>query len=62
MTEQELIKYENILLDMGVSEEALTLVISINGFSYETLCDILYQVSGYRTFDQLEDIERECDL
>lgn len=61
MTEQELIKYENILLDMGVNEEALTMVICINGFSYETLCDILYQFSGYRDFDQLEDIEKEVE-
>ena len=61
MTEQELIKYEDILLDMGVSEEALTLVICINGFNYDTLCDILYQVSGYRTFDQLEDIDKESE-
>ena len=60
MTDKELIKYEDILLDMGVSEEALTMVICINGFSYKTLCDILYQFSGYRNFDQLEE-EKECE-
>lgn len=54
MTE-ELMKYYDLLLDMGVSEEALKLVIDINGFSYKTLCDILYCVSGYNTFDQLEE-------
>ena len=59
MTEQELIKYEDILLDMGVSEQTLKVVIAINGESYETLCDILYTVSGYRTFDQLEEKESE---
>ena len=57
MTEQELIKYEDILLDMGVSEQTLKVVIAINGESYETLCDILYAVSGYHTFEQLEEVE-----
>lgn len=55
MTEQELMKYYDLLLDMGVSEQTLIFITNINGFSYETLCDILYQVSGYRTFDQLEE-------
>lgn len=61
MTEQELIKYEDILLDMGVSEQTLKVVIAINGESYDTLCDILYAVSGYRNFEQLEEEEKECD-
>ena len=59
MTEEELMKYYDLLLDMGVSEQTLVFITNINGFSYETLCDILYQVSGYRTFDQLED--KVCD-
>lgn len=59
MTEQELMEYYDLLLDMGVSEQTLVFITNINGFSYETLCDILYQVSGYRTFDQLEESEEE---
>ena len=59
MTEKELIKYYDLLLDMGVCEQTLVFITNINGFSYETLCDILYQLTGYRTFDQLE--EKESD-
>ena len=55
MTEQELNKYYDLLLDMGVCEQTLVFITNINGFSYETLCDILYQLTGYRTFDQLEE-------
>ena len=60
MTEKELMKYYDLLLDMGVSEQTLIFITNINGFSYETLCDILYQISGYRNFDQLEE-EKECE-
>lgn len=55
MTEQELNKYYDLLLDMGVSEQTLSFITNINGFNYETLCDILYQLNGYRDFDQLEE-------
>ena len=55
MTEKELMKYYDLLLDMGVSEQTLIFITNINGFSYETLCDILYQLMGYRNFDQLEE-------
>lgn len=43
------------LLDMGVSEETLQVVTDINGYSEDTMRDILYAVSGYRDFDQLDD-------
>ena len=43
----------NILLDMGVCEQTLVYVTNINGYSIETLQDILYVKSGYRTFEQL---------
>ncbi|MBO5017050.1 MAG: hypothetical protein J6C92_14760 [Bacteroidaceae bacterium] len=43
------------LLDMGVSDETLQIVTDINGYSEQTMCDILYAVSGYRDFDQLDD-------
>ena len=46
----------NILMnDFGVSEQTLQVVTDINGYSEEALCDILYAVTGYRDFDQLED-------
>ena len=43
------------LLDMGVSEQTLQVVPDINGYSEQTMCDILYAVSGYRDLDQLDD-------
>ena len=41
---------------VGVSEETLQVVTNINGYSEETMCDILYVVTGYRSFDQLEEV------
>lgn len=38
---------------MGVLEETLQVVTDINGFTEETMCDILFAVFGYRDFDQL---------
>lgn len=55
MSNKKLSYYWDILLDMGVSEETLKVVTDINGYSYETLCDILYAVFGYRDFEQLPD-------
>lgn len=43
------------LLDMGVSEETLQIVTDINGYSESTMCDILYAVTGYHDFDQIDD-------
>lgn len=42
------------LMDMGVTEETLQIVTSINGYSEDTLEDILYVVTGYRSFGQLQ--------
>lgn len=42
------------LLELGVSEEVLQVVTDINGYSEETMLDILYAVTGYRNFDQLD--------
>lgn len=44
----------NVLEMMGVSEETLQVVTSINGYSEETMEKILYAVFGYNSFDQLE--------
>ena len=43
------------LLKMGVSEQTLQIVTSINGYSEETMLDILYAYAGYRNFEQMED-------
>lgn len=40
---------------LGVSEQTIQIVTDINGYSEETLLDILYAYTGYRNFDQLED-------
>jgi hypothetical protein len=43
------------LLDLGVSEQTLQIVTSLNGYTEETLMDVLYVHTGYRTFDQMDD-------
>lgn len=43
----------NVLVDMGVSEQALDLITDINGYNEQTMCDILYAYAGYNDFDQL---------
>lgn len=40
---------------VGVSEETLQVVTDINGYSEQTMLDILYAVTGYRNFEQLEE-------
>ena len=40
---------------IGVSQETLNVVTDINGYSEETMCDILYAVTGYRDFEQYEE-------
>ena len=44
----------NTLLILGVSEETLNIVKCINGYSKETMQDILYATTGYRSFEQIE--------
>lgn len=43
------------LMELGVSEQTLQLITSINGYSTETLLDLLYAHTGLRSFDQIED-------
>jgi len=43
------------LEEIGVSEETLRVVTDINGYSEDTMLDILYVVTGYRNFEQLEE-------
>ena len=40
-----------------VSDGTLQVVTAINGYSLETLEDVLYAVTGYRDFDQVMDSE-----
>lgn len=43
------------LLDNNIaSEETLKVITSINGYNTETLEDVLYATTGYRTLEQLE--------
>lgn len=43
------------LINLGVSEETLRIITAINGYSMNTLEDVLYVVTGYRTFEQLDE-------
>lgn len=47
----------DILVDMGISEETLDIITSINGYNLQTLEDVLYAKFGYRSFEQLESEE-----
>ena len=44
-----------VLSAYGVSEQTLQVVTDINGYSEETMLDILYAVTGYRNFEQLQE-------
>lgn len=43
-----------ILLIFGVDEETLKTITCINGYSKETLQDVLYAKTGYRNFNQIQ--------
>ena len=46
------------LVDDGIAtEEEINLVTDINGYTEESLLDILYCRTGYRNFEQMEDEE-----
>lgn len=46
---------------LGVSEETLKIVTSINGYNEETLNDVIYAVSGYHSMEQYTGEEDEED-
>jgi hypothetical protein len=50
MTNDEM--YDYLTDECGVSTETLSVVTSINGYNRETMEDILYVVTGSRTFEQ----------
>lgn len=44
------------------SEETITVVVNINGYTEDTMLDILYATTGFRNFEQLaEDLGIEED-
>lgn len=43
------------LEELGVSEQTLQIVTSINGYNRETMDDVLYAHTGLRSFDQIGD-------
>lgn len=49
MTKEQM--WEYLERHFNVSEQTLQVVTDINGYSEETMCDILYVVTGYRNFD-----------
>lgn len=52
--------YDYLIENLGVNEETIKCVTGINGYSEETLNDILYYFTGYRDLEQyLEYEDRE---
>ena len=46
----------DFLTEAGIAtEDELRLITAINGYNEETLCDVLFVRTGYRSFDQLEE-------
>lgn len=45
--------WDYLIDSCNVSEDTLKIVTSINGYSLDTLQDVLYAVTGYRSFEQV---------
>jgi hypothetical protein len=45
--------YDYLADTLGVSDETLRIVTSINGTSEDTMESILFAVTGYRSFEQI---------
>lgn len=43
------------LIEIGISEQTLRVVTNINGYTLESMKDILFSEFGYRGFEQLDD-------
>lgn len=55
-------QYWNELIENGVcSEETLNVVTSINGYTIDTLDDVLYAVTGYRSWEQYTGEDEDND-
>jgi len=59
MFEKENEIYEYIIDNKFASEEALDLITNINGYSVETLNDVIYALTGYRNIEQLKGEDQE---
>lgn len=58
MKENEIEKIWDYLVESEIAtEEELNLITCINGYSVETLNDVIYARTGYRSLDQLIDNE-----
>ena len=54
--DKEAVRIKHYLIDYGIAtEEEINLVADINGFSEETMNDILYARTGYRDLSQLDE-------
>jgi hypothetical protein len=54
------IRIQSFFITFGIAtEKEIMLVTKINGFSVETMNDILYVRTGYRSIEQIEDEEDE---
>ena len=54
MTQEEVMKVYNDLIETGIASDAeLNLITDINGLNIETLNDVIYVRTGYRTYEQL---------
>lgn len=42
------------LMELGVSEQTLSIITDINGYNEQTMRDVLYTHTGYNDFDQLD--------
>ena len=50
----ELSEMWNKLMELGVSEQTLSIITDINGYNEQTMRDVLYTQTGYTDFDQLD--------
>lgn len=58
MKENKIAKIWDYLVESEIAtEEELDLITCINGYSVETLNDVIYARTGYRSLDQLIDNE-----
>ena len=56
---KELNKLWDLLVNYELaSEESLKLVTCLNGYSLETMENVLYALTGYRSYDQFMEYER----
>jgi len=46
----------------GAEEQTLQVMTSIHGYNEKTLCDVLYALTAYRSFEQLEEASERNSL